>query len=154
MIAENEIRADLSPWEKGRIVVEARDQGLFDTLDEAVARLYPALDRNRRARIRAVAEVVEGLVDGTLERPESLNQHQLSRLANAIRAGLADLIQHALSQSSETSPAGQWRLLHPIMEEAEEEAHEASRPTADNRSPAPATNPAAPAASPAFAAVC
>jgi ParB family chromosome partitioning protein len=69
MIAENEIRADLSPWAKGRIVVEARDQGLFDTLDEAVARLYPALDRNRRARIRAVAEVVDALGDGTLERP-------------------------------------------------------------------------------------
>jgi ParB family chromosome partitioning protein len=104
MIAENEIRADLSPWEKGRIVVESRDQGLFDTLDDAVARLYPALDRNRRARIRAVAEVVDAFGYDTLERPESLNQHQLSRLANTIRAGLADLILHALSQSSETSP--------------------------------------------------
>ncbi len=44
MIAENETRADLSPWEKARIVVEARDQGLFPILD-AVSRLYHAVNR-------------------------------------------------------------------------------------------------------------
>ena len=92
-----------------------------------MAKLSPAFDRNRRARIRATAEVVDALGYDTLERPEALNQHQLTRLAGAIRAGHADLILHALSQSSDTSPAGQWRVILPIIDEAEEEAREASR---------------------------
>ena len=133
MIAENEIRADLSPWEKARIVVEARDQGLFPTLDEAVARLYPALNRQRRIRIRAVADVVEALPDGLLARPEELTQAQLLRLGTAIRAGMGDVIEAALAQSSETTPAAQWRLLQRIVEEAEEEAREAARPGAPRR---------------------
>jgi ParB family chromosome partitioning protein len=132
MIAENEIRADLSPWEKGRIVVEARDQGLFPTLDEAVARLYPALNRQRRNRIRAVADVVEELGD-TLAEPETLAQQHLLRLSATLRAGLGDLIQTALSQSSEATPKAQWRTILPIIEEAEEDAREATRPGTSNR---------------------
>jgi ParB family chromosome partitioning protein len=130
MIAENEIRADLSPWEKGRIVVEARDQGLFPTLDDAVAKLYPALDRFKRNRIRAVADVVDAIGYDTLNKPEALSQAQLLRLGTALRAGLGELIEHAISQSSETSPEAQWRLIVPIINEAEEEAREASRPPA------------------------
>ncbi len=33
MIEENEARADLSPWEKGRILFECVSQGHFDTID-------------------------------------------------------------------------------------------------------------------------
>ncbi len=55
MVAENEIRAQISPWEKGRLVTEAVSEGLFDTFDAATERLYHTLDRHRRARIRAIA---------------------------------------------------------------------------------------------------
>ena len=99
----------------------------------AWTRLYPALNRQRRNRIRATAEVVEGLGDGTLAAPEALSQAQLLRLGTALRAGLGDLIEHALSQSSETCPEAQWRLLVPIIDEAEEDAREASRPASTNR---------------------
>jgi ParB family chromosome partitioning protein len=132
MVAENEIRADLSPWEKGRIVVESRDQGLFPTLDDAVARLYPALNRQRRNRIRAVADVVEELGD-ILAEPETLAQQHLLRLSATLRAGLGDLIQTALAQSSEATPKVQWRTILPIIEEAEEDTREATRPGAANR---------------------
>jgi ParB family chromosome partitioning protein len=158
MIAENEIRADLSPWEKGRIVVEARDQGLFDTLDEAVSRLYPALNRQRRNRIRAVADVVEELGE-ILAEPETLAQQHLLRLSATLRAGLGDLIQTALAQSSEATPKAQWRTILPIIEEAEDDAREGPPPPpapapAQPTAPAATTNPAAPAASPASAPDC
>jgi hypothetical protein len=128
MIAENESAPTSSPGKR-----ESRDQGLFETLDDAVARLYPSLHRIRRLRIRAVADVVDGLGEDTLAEPESLTQAQLLRLGTALRAGLGDLIQHALAQSSETSPKGQWRVLPPIIEESEEDAREASRPAAESR---------------------
>jgi ParB family chromosome partitioning protein len=122
MIEENEIRADITPWERARIVLTAIEHGHFDTIDQALPRLYPTYDRFRRARLRAVAEVVAYFGDDTLSEPRSLSQSQLTRLAFALRAGMAAVIDAALSQSSDRSPATQWRLLLPIIEEAEHDA--------------------------------
>ena len=41
MIEENEARADLSPWEKGRILIECVSEGHFDTIDQALKALHP-----------------------------------------------------------------------------------------------------------------
>jgi ParB family chromosome partitioning protein len=71
MIEENEIRADITPWERGRIVLTAIDAGLFDTIDAAIKRLYAPLDRFRRARIRAVAEVVQELGEDAFADPRA-----------------------------------------------------------------------------------
>ena len=68
MVEENDIRADLSPWEKGRIAVASRDEGHFPTLDAAIAALYPAATKTRRSRLRALAMLAEEL-DGTLTAP-------------------------------------------------------------------------------------
>ena len=61
MVAENDIRQSLSPWEKAAIAVTAFRAELFPTLDEALARLYPHAARQKRAKLRALAEVVETL---------------------------------------------------------------------------------------------
>ena len=119
MIAENEIRAEITPWEKGRLVTEALNQGLFDTLDAALPALYPALDRHRRARIRAIAEVVDFFGDRGLTEPTRLSQTQLNRIAAALRAGLGPVIETALQHHSDRSPAAQWGLILPILEEHE-----------------------------------
>ena len=49
MVTENEIRAPVSPWEKGALIIASVEEGHFPTPDAAVAALYPALPR-RRAR--------------------------------------------------------------------------------------------------------
>jgi len=134
MIAENEMRAAITPWEKGRILVAAVEAGLFDTLDAAVARLHPALDRHRRARLRTVAEVVAELGDAILTDPLLLTQTQIIRIAFALRQGFGPVIEAALAQSSDRAPDAQWRLLLPVLEEAEAEA----------RGPAPAYRPGRP----------
>ena len=41
MVEENEIRADLSPYERGLIAVTARDRGVFGSVEEAVNGLFP-----------------------------------------------------------------------------------------------------------------
>jgi ParB family transcriptional regulator, chromosome partitioning protein len=125
MVAENEIRSEISPWEKGRLVVQAVDEEIFETLDAAVAGLYPTLHRNRRARIRAIAEVVSEIGDGLLTNPESLNEHQLTRVAAAVRRDFGDLIGNALTQSHDRSPEGQWQILLAILQESEEEVRAA-----------------------------
>jgi ParB family chromosome partitioning protein len=117
MIAENEIRAQITPWEKGRILVQAVEEGLFPNLDAALPALFPNLDRNRRSRLRAVAEVVAHFGDDILTEPTRLAQQQLLRLSAALRAGLGEVIETALAQSSDRSPEAQWRLILPILEE-------------------------------------
>ena len=118
MVEENDIRADLSPWEKGRIAVASRDEGHFPTLDAAIAALYPNADKMRRSRLRALALLVEEL-DGTLTNPETLSQRQALRLAAALRAGFESVIRTALEESNTRTPESDWTLLQPILDEAE-----------------------------------
>jgi ParB family transcriptional regulator, chromosome partitioning protein len=119
MVEENDIRADLSPWEKGRIAVEARNLGHFDTIDAATIALYPNATPMRRSRLRALALLVDEL-DGHLTAPETLSQRQALRLAAALRAGFTDLIRTALDQSHTKTPEANWTLLQPILDEAEQ----------------------------------
>ena len=134
MIAENEIRADPSPWDRGRILVQVVEEGHFATLDEAVARLHPNASRQKRARLRAVASVVD-LLDGQITTPELMAERQLYRLAAALRGGFADLIQHILKETLGKSFANQWSVLLPTLMEAERGEEEI---------PATATSPARP----------
>ncbi len=76
--------------------------------------------------------MVDELGDGLLTDPRSLNQYQITRLGVAIREGFAPIIVGALRHSSETTPEGQWRVLLPILEEAEQEVR-AARSDPDHR---------------------
>src|SRR5690606_22313231 len=79
MVEENETRADLSPWEKGRIATQAWRFHVFPTIDAAVDHLYPAADKVKRARLRAIAHLAESF-DGLLKQPEKLSQRQAMRM--------------------------------------------------------------------------
>ena len=118
MVEENEIRASLSPWERGHIAWLAHRQEIFGTIEEAVAKLYPAADRMKRARLRAVAHLVEEL-DGVLTNPECLTQQRLLRIEAAFTAGFGNVIHTALAESSLQDADTQWKLLLPILTEAE-----------------------------------
>ncbi|MCR8724249.1 ParB/RepB/Spo0J family partition protein [Frigidibacter sp. ROC022] len=124
MVEENDIRAAISPWDQARIAVTSVPDD-FPTVDAAVAALYPAASRQRRARIRAVAVVVEELYDVLLT-PERLSMRQLERLAAACRGGFTDLIEGALRQSRASSSAAQWAVLENVLREAEAEARAAA----------------------------
>ena len=123
MVEENDIRADLSPWEKGRIATRARDLGLFPTIDAAIHALYPNATPMRRSRLRSLALLADEL-EGTLTAPETLSMRQALRLATALRGGFADLIRLALDQSKARTPEAEWSLLAPILTEAEQSLHD------------------------------
>ncbi len=127
MVEENEIRAELSPWERGRIAWVAHRQEIFPTIEEAVERLYPAANKFKRSRLRTVAHLVDEL-DGFLTTPERLSLRQLLRLSAAFQAGFGNVIHTALSESSLEDPQTQWQLLLPILTEAEQPPSEAPDP--------------------------
>jgi ParB family chromosome partitioning protein len=114
MISENEHRADISAWEKGRILLYAQGEGHFDTLDAAALALYPHSPRPTRARYRAFATVVEAL-DGLLTTPESLSTARMERLAAALRGGNESRLCTALSHVAGEPLETQWQALQPAL---------------------------------------
>lgn len=134
MIEENEARADLSPWEKGRILVECVTEGHFGTIDEALRALHPNANRQKRTRLRACASVVEEL-DGLFKAPEQMVERNLLRLSAALRGGFTDLIVHILRETSGQSQQSQWSNLLPTLTEAEK---------SEDETPATSTTPARP----------
>jgi ParB family chromosome partitioning protein len=121
MVEENEIRAGISPYERGLICVRARNEGAFGSIEQAVDGLFPNADRTKRTRLRAIAAFAEE-IGGFFHAPERLSERQIERIIRANVAGFGDLVRTALEESSITDPDHQWTLVQPIIEEAEENA--------------------------------
>lgn len=85
MVEENEIRAGLSYWERGRIAVRAVEAGVFPDERTALQRLYAAASRARRSKIGSFAALVRAL-DGVLAFPAALPERQGLALAQALAA--------------------------------------------------------------------
>ncbi len=118
MVEENAVRADISPWERARVAVEAAHVGIYGTVEEAVEHLFPTANAMKRARIRAVARVVE-VLDGALTEPERLSLRQLLRLSGAIRDGFGEPLEVALRQTRLRDRDSQWAAMLPYLVEAE-----------------------------------
>ncbi len=86
MVEENEIRRDLSPWERAAIAVTARDNGVFETIEQAIDGLYPVATRQKRTRLRDIAFLVQE-TDGLLTDPEDISENRLLRLHAAWTTG-------------------------------------------------------------------
>ncbi len=118
MVEENEIRVNLSSWERARIAVTARDHGIYESIDSAVKGLFPNASRQKQSRLRTIAGLVEELASH-LTTPETWSETQCLRVALACQKGFADLIRVALEELSATDPESQWQTLLPILNEAE-----------------------------------
>lgn len=118
MVEENEIRAQLSPWERGRIAVVAARGHVFPSVDAAIDALFPAANAVKRARLRAVAAVVDFL-EHTLTEPETLSERRLLRIAAALTNGFGEIIDDAVRQTSLRDPESQWQAMLPYLVESE-----------------------------------
>ena len=117
MIAENEIRENLTPWERGLTLATAVAQDLFPSIDAAVACLHPTASKQKRTRLRTLALVAEEL-EHCFTTPELLSQSQIERLAACLRGGLTDLIHQILKENRRASLPSQWAALIPTLTEA------------------------------------
>lgn len=83
MVEENEIRADLSFWERARVVVKAVEAGAFPDRAAALKGLYGSVSRAKRSKIGSFVTVVAAL-DGTLRFPTALSEKRGLALAKAL----------------------------------------------------------------------
>ncbi|UOA29279.1 ParB N-terminal domain-containing protein [Pseudosulfitobacter sp. DSM 107133] len=110
MIEENEIRASLSHFERGRIVVIAVHQGSFVNVEEAVNVLFPSASKAKRSKIRSFALIFEELGD-MLKFPETLKEKEGLRLAQALRQGGEARLREVLASDEPDTPAEEAALL-------------------------------------------
>lgn len=132
MVTENEVRADITPWEKATLILESVRLDYFATPDAALAALYPHATPTNRSRLRAVVSVVEAFGDVITQGP-AYSLRQLLRISGALRAGFAPLLTTALTQHHEKSAATQWDLMQNILTEAELSLTEPQTPQTPGR---------------------
>jgi len=126
MVEENELRANLTPYERGRIAVLVVGQGVFASIEEAVDVLFAAASKAKRSKVRSFAAVHEGLGD-LLRFPSALSEKAGLRLATALRAGGQAGLRQALAAAAPESDREEWRLLETALNAQEVPAREAGR---------------------------
>lgn len=84
MVEENEIRAALSLYEKGRIALRAVHEGVYPTPRAALRGLFGSVSRSRRSKIGSFLTLVEPL-DGVLRFPVAIPEKLGLGLAKALQ---------------------------------------------------------------------
>ena len=118
MVEENEIRADLSHFERGRIAVISAKQGAFASAEEAVNALFAAGSKAKRSKIRSFALIFEALGD-LLNFPTRLSERAGLRLAAALKEGQVPVLRAALADASCVSFEDEWRALEGVLKDYE-----------------------------------
>lgn len=83
MVEENEIRANLSFYERGRIVMRAHHEGIYPTRRLALQGLFGSVSRPKRSKIGSFATLVEAL-DQVLRFPSAISEKLGLRLVKAL----------------------------------------------------------------------
>lgn len=135
MVEENEIRANLSYFERARIALRAAEAGVFPDARAAVAALFVAGSRAKRSKIGSFLTLVEALDDRlrfAAEIPERLGL----ALAKALESdpSLRERLRERLRKSAPTTVEAEQALLARAL---------TARPLQDT--PEPRTPPRAPA---------
>ncbi|WP_417268633.1 ParB/RepB/Spo0J family partition protein [Celeribacter baekdonensis] len=99
MVEENEIRADISFYERARIVVKALEQGVYSDPKQALQTLFANVSRAKRSKIKSFMTLVEAL-DGHLRFPSAISERVGLELVKRLQAdpGLIDAMTARLSQ--------------------------------------------------------
>lgn len=127
MVEENEIRANLSHFERGRIAVIAAEQGAFDSIEGAINHLFAHASKSKRSKIRSFAELFECLGD-LLQFGEELSERRGLRLAGAIRQGAEAALRDVLDGGQHSTADEEWTLLEAIINATENAPVQNARP--------------------------
>ena len=126
MVEENEIRQDLSHYERGRIAAIAAQQGAFASTEDAVAQMFAAASKAKRSKIRSFAMIFEELGD-MLEFPEGMREKDGLRLAGALRSGAEARLREVLETGQGTDAKAEWALIEGVLAEHADKPQDRSR---------------------------
>ena len=110
MVEENEIRASLSHFERGRIAVIAAVQGAFVNTEAAVNALFPMASKAKRSKIRSFALIYEELGD-MLVFPDLIKEKDGLKIAAILRDGGEARLREALERQQPGTPQEEEAIL-------------------------------------------
>lgn len=112
MVEENEIRANLSHYERARVVIKAVETGVFADEEMALTGLFGSVPRARRSKIRSFLGVVRGL-DGALAFPEKISERAGLDLAQRLRDDpeMGARLRSALGQAAPVDAAAEQAVI-------------------------------------------
>jgi hypothetical protein len=115
MVEENEIRSDLSHYERARIALRAWQEGVYPTLKLSLNGLFGSVSRSRRSKINSFVPLVEQL-DGVLKFPSAISEKLGLALSRAIQdpAVCADL-RAALKKTRRLRPEDELAVLQKAL---------------------------------------
>lgn len=142
MIEENEIRASLSQFERGRIAVIAAQQGAFANPEAAVDALFPVASKAKRSKIRSFALIFEELGD-MLKFPDLLREKDGLRIAQALRDGAEARLRDGLAEADPADPAAELAALERILDEIDSPAPDPRKGGRPRRAAGPAAETSA-----------
>ncbi len=102
MVEENEVREDLSHFERGRIASLAAHQGAFPSTQAAVDGLFATGSKAKRSKIRSFAVIFDALGD-LLTFPKELREKDGLQIANALRSGAEPDMRRVLEAQTPNS---------------------------------------------------
>ncbi len=116
MVEENEIRSDLSFYERGRIVARAVDEGAYPSDKLALKALFHAVPRAKKSKIGSFVRIVRAL-DDVLQFPTDLSEHKGLALASALSAdtGLAARLRKKLESNHAKNGAEEIALIDAVL---------------------------------------
>lgn len=116
MVEENEIRADLSFFERARIVVKALEAGVFETEKQALQKLFSTASYTRRSKIKSFIPLVTAF-DGLLKFPTALSERLGLQIARAIEEDnvLRDLLISRLKAQPGRTPEEEQTIIQAVM---------------------------------------
>lgn len=126
MVEENEIRANLSHYERGRISVLAAGQGVFPSVEVAVDKLFSAASKAKRSKVRSFAVVHEALGD-LLRFPTALTEKAGLQLASALRGGAQVSLRAVLDGADARDAKAEWALLQVALKDTVEPPRDTAR---------------------------
>ena len=112
MVEENEVRVDLSYFERARIVAKAVEEGVYGMERTALQMLFRSASRAKRSKIGSFLPVVRAL-DGHLRFPHVLSERLGLSLAQALTddPGFAARLQSRLADAQADTPEAETALL-------------------------------------------
>ncbi|TYB84083.1 ParB N-terminal domain-containing protein [Oceaniovalibus sp. ACAM 378] len=117
MVEENEIRAGLSFYERARIVLMARQGGVFDSDKQALQSLFANVSYARRSKIKTFMTLVAAL-DGVLRFPARIPERTGLALSAAMtRDGFTDQLIAALHKAEPQTPEAEAEVLAQVLSE-------------------------------------
>lgn len=114
MVEENEIRANLSHYERARIVALAVQDRVFASERAALQALFGNVSRAKRSKIGSFIVVYRAL-DPCLRFPAAIGERLGLRLAGRINDGFATSLQAALERAGATSASAEQAALAAVV---------------------------------------